>query len=184
MHAPASQLKHSATSEEIKAVAVACGGLRKAARSLGIKEDLVRQRCRRERWMADPVFAEALRNGRTQRGVSPAVTTNVSPAHAIANELAQLNGDSRIRFARGLNQAARHVEVLPGKEVLAQAQEVKAVVGATSTVHGWQNQSPHKVSLRLDVIAAAAEVITLDAEWGESDALAVPAVTRQNGAVV
>lgn len=159
------------TSREIKAVVVVCGGLREAARRLNISEDMVRQRCRRERWKDDPAVARAIEEGRKRRSLSPAVVTTVSPVEAIACEFDTLGKDSRMRLARGLNKGARHVETMPGKEVLENAHEVKAIVSATETVHPWKNSSmAAKIQLRLTgAHQVEASAIVVEADWFDAN---------------
>jgi hypothetical protein len=156
------------TSEEIKAVAVAVGGINEAARRLGLKEGTVRQRCKREGWMADAEFRAAIMTGKksgkapSQRNLPATLPATVSPAQAIMAEMRGLGVNSRINMARGLAGVAEHVAGRDAALNLADASNVKQSVQSLDIVHGWRDQPP-AAKINLHIISAT-PILDLDPE--------------------
>src|SRR4029077_17764162 len=96
----------------VRVLAVAVG-VREAARQMGISQDAVRQRSKREGWMASPKTV-------TQRALAKPVTSvppnALSPAHALANvfsEPTQRPKPGLSKFtAEAAEQAAEHRDKL------------------------------------------------------------------------
>jgi hypothetical protein len=75
-------------------VLAAAVGVREAARQMGISEDAVRQRSKREGWMASPKTLAQRALAKPVTSVSP---NALSPAHALANVFSERKQRSRTR---------------------------------------------------------------------------------------
>jgi hypothetical protein len=163
--------------EAVRVLAVAVG-IREAARRLGISEEATMKRSQREGWLRDPetravnVRLTSQRQSETasQRLAVSATGPQMSPATAMAGELAQLNGKTRLGLARAQAKVAEHVAERSGAENLDDAQKIKAAAQTANLIHGWQDQPP-TVHLRLDVLSGSADAHPIDIEpWAnESD---------------
>jgi hypothetical protein len=157
--------------DAVRALAVAVG-VREAARRLGISEAATRKRCQREGWLKDDTVRQvtaqsvALRNQPTCR--------QVSPAQAIAMELARENAETRAGFSRAMAGVAKYVSNRDPEENLADASNVKAAAQTAGLVHSWADQQPAS-RMRIDVLLQKPEAVTIecesqvvDAEWDDA----------------
>lgn len=126
-------------------------GVREAARRMGINEYAVLKRSQREQWLATPEARIAAANSVRERSYSALSSAVLTPAQAMAQELAGLGQKSRLSIARGLSKAAEHVETMDGQEVLIDAQNIKSTAQSLSLVHGWQNDKGTTVKVALSV---------------------------------
>jgi hypothetical protein len=94
----------------VLAVAV---GVREAARQMGISEDAVRQRSKREGWMASPKTVAQRALAKPVTSVSPVA---LSPAHALANVFSERKDRTKLGLskyaAEAAEQAAEHRDKL------------------------------------------------------------------------
>lgn len=151
--------------EQVRTLAVAVG-LKVAAERLGLPYDAVRQRSSREQWLAS-----VPRNQPLPPTVKQPVTLVTSPAEAMRNELADLNGKSRLSVARGLRKASSHIEQMDGQGIVEDAANVKQTVQSLALVHGWAaHQTITKVAINLTGTAGdlSAPPATIEAEWEDS----------------
>jgi hypothetical protein len=77
----------------VRVLAVAVG-VREAARQMGISQDAVRQRSKREGWMASPKTLPQRALAKPATSVSP---NALSPAYALANVFSERKQRSRMR---------------------------------------------------------------------------------------
>ena len=89
----------------VRVLAVAVG-VREAARQMGISEDAVRQRSKREGWMASPKTVAQRALAKPVTSVSPAL----SPAHALANVLQEHERETKLSLARSARRMAKDAE--------------------------------------------------------------------------
>lgn len=155
-------------------MAIVSGGINAAARALGLKAGSVRQRCRREGWMEDADFKQALSTGRSERQLPATLPAAVSPVQATIAEMKDLGSKSRIKVARGLHKAASHIESMSGPAIVANAGDVKQTVQSMDIVHGWKDQTPgFKIALSVTgqhVIESHehATIEAIEAEWSDA----------------
>ena len=91
----------------------------------------------------------------------------MKPSDALVQEFKELDGDSRINLARGLNKGAKAIGKMNGHEVVERATEVKSVVQSIALTHAWDSTRPvNKVSLSITGNGKAIEG-AIDAEWSE-----------------
>lgn len=143
--------------EAVRVLAIAVG-VREAARRLGINEETAKKRCTREGWLETPearqAHAKAI-EGRSGRTMS--VVPNMSPMHAMQQELQALGGQSKLSLARGVAKAAKTVEDTDGASILAMSGDVKNIAQTADLVHGWRDQ-PKPSAMRLEVLLTKPEV--------------------------
>lgn len=162
--------------EAVRVLAVAVG-VREAARRLGMSQEATMKRSQREGWLRDPETRAAIARLTSQRQSEAAsqrlsvsaTCPQLSPAAAMAGELAQLNGKTRLSHARAQAAVAAHVEGRTGAENLEDAQNVKAAAQTSNLVFGW-NESPAVPRLRLDVLLSkpGSDIIEIEADQTES----------------
>ena len=116
----------------VRVLAVAVG-VREAARQMGISQDAVRQRSKREGWMASPKTA-------TQRALAKPVTSvspnALSPAHALANVFQEHERETKLSLARSARRMAKDAE----QATLRESPYVHKAAQVASITHGWGNQ--------------------------------------------
>lgn len=146
--------------EAVRVLAMAVG-VREAARRLGISEDATRKRCQRERWLGDPETREAHgialggRSGRPMNAIeSP--SRQMSPAAAMAMEIAALSSETKLGFARSTAGVAKYVQSRAPEANLADAGNVKAAAQTAELIHGWRDQ-PKPSAMRLEVLLTKPE---------------------------
>jgi hypothetical protein len=129
------------TAARVLAVAV---GVREAARQMGISQDAVRQRSKREGWMACPktVAQRALAKPCHQRVTSCSVT-----ADALANVLSERKHRTKLGLSKYAAEAAERAGESDGD--LALSRNVRDVAAVHSTL--WPD-SPHPEILNLAVL--------------------------------
>ncbi len=146
--------------DAVRALAVAVG-VREAARRLGISEAATRKRCQREGWLKDDTVRQATAQSVAMR--SQPVCRQVSPAQAIAMELASQNMETRVGFSRAMAGVAKYVSNRDPEENLADAGNVKAAAQTAGLVHAWADQQPAS-RIRLEVLLSKPEPTTIDVE--------------------
>ena len=87
----------------VRVLAVAVG-VREAARQMGISEDAVRQRSKREGWMASPKTVAQRALAKPVTSVSP---DGLSPADALANVLREHERETKLSLARSARRMAK-----------------------------------------------------------------------------
>src|ERR1044072_4680128 len=116
----------------VRVLAVAVG-VREAARQMGISQDAVRQRSKREGWLASPKTV-------TQRALAKPVTSvspnALSPADALANVLQEHERETKLSLARSARRMAKDAE----QATLRESPYVHKAAQAASIPHGWGNQ--------------------------------------------
>ena len=116
----------------VRVLAVAVG-VREAARQMGISQDAVRQRSKREGWMASPKTV-------TQRALAKPVTSvspvALSPAHALANVLQEHERETKLSLARSARRMAKDAE----QATLRESPYVHKAAQVASITHGWGKQ--------------------------------------------
>jgi hypothetical protein len=128
----------------VRVLAVAVG-VREAARQMGISQDAVRQRSKREGWMAclKAVVQRALAKPVTS--VSP---NALSPAHALANVFSERKHRTRLGLSKYAAEAAEEAAEHPDKLLIAG--KVKDV----ASVHGtlWPEENQREPILNLAIL--------------------------------
>src|SRR4029077_1534074 len=117
----------------VRVLAVAVG-VREAARQMGISQDAVRQRSKREGWMASPKTVTQRALAKPVTSVSPSV---LSPADALANLLQELERETKVSLASSAANMAKQGEKAP----LKAAGNVHKVAQTAAIVHGWNDQA-------------------------------------------
>jgi len=128
----------------VRVLAVAVG-VREAARQMGISQDAVRQRSKREGWMASPKAV-------AQRALAKPVT-NVSPdALSPADALANVFRERRQRCKLGLSQYAAEAaeEAAEHQDKLKISRATKDVADIHRTI--WPEESANNSILNLAVL--------------------------------
>jgi hypothetical protein len=128
----------------VRVLAVAVG-VREAARQMGISQDAVRQRSKREGWMASPETV-------AQRALAKAVTNvspnALSPAAALANVLNERKERTKLGLSKFTAEAAEQAAEHPDK--LGIAGKVKDV----ASVHGtlWPEEERREPIINLAIV--------------------------------
>lgn len=112
----------------VRVLAVAVG-VREAARQMGISQDAVRQRSKREGWMASPKAVAQRALAKPVTSVSPNV---LSPADALANVLNDRKERSKLGLAKYTAEAAEEAALHQDK--LGIARNVRDVAAVRSTL--------------------------------------------------
>jgi hypothetical protein len=112
----------------VRVLAVAVG-VREAARQMGISQDAVRQRSKREGWMASPKAVAQRALAKPVTSVSP---NALSPAHALANVFRERKHRSKLGLSRYAAEAAE--EAAEHQDKLGIAGKVKDVAGVHKTL--------------------------------------------------
>ena len=122
----------------VRVLAVAVG-VREAARQMGISEDAVRQRSKREGWMASPKTVAQRALAKPVTSVSP---TALSPADALANVLQEHERETKLSLARSARRMAKDAE----QATLRESGHVKEVAQTAAIVHRWgENKGPQAI---------------------------------------
>jgi hypothetical protein len=145
-------------------------GVRESARRMGISEEMVKKRCTREGWLADPAAREIARRSVEERS-SVSVSPQLSPSALIHAEMAALGAKSKLGIARGIAKAASVIEEMGGIQVINNAQEIKSVAQTGDLVYGWKDAAP-QVKIRLDVLSGSADAQPIDIEATVTDSWA------------
>ena len=128
----------------VRVLAVAVG-VREAARQMGISQDAVRQRSKREGWMASPKAVAQRALAKPVTRVSPNV---LSPAYALANVLSERKHRTKLGLskyaAEAAEQAAEH------RDKLGIAGKVKDVSSVHRTL--WPEETAREQILQVDFL--------------------------------
>ena len=120
-------------------------GVREAARQMGISEDAVRQRSKREGWMACPKTVAQRALAKPVTGVSP---NALSPAQALANVFSERKHRTKLGLskyaAEAAEQAAEH------RDKLGIAGKVKDVADVHKTL--WPEENQREPILNLAIL--------------------------------
>lgn len=116
----------------VRVLAVAVG-VREAARQMGISQDAVRQRSKREGWMASPKAVAQRELAKPVTSLSP---NALSPADALANVLQEHERETKLSLARSARRMAKDAE----QATLRKSPYVHKAAQVASITHGWGNQ--------------------------------------------
>ena len=128
----------------VRVLAVAVG-VREAARQMGISQDAVRQRSKREGRMASPKTVTRRALAKPLTSVSPNV---LSPAHALANVFSERKHRTKLGLSTYTAEAAGQAAV--HRDKLGIAGKVKDVADVHKTL--WPNQPETNQILNLGVL--------------------------------
>ena len=132
----------------VLAVAV---GVREAARQMGISEDAVRQRSKRERWMTSV-------KATTQRALAKPVTTVspdvLSPADALANVFSERRDRTKLGLSKYVAEAAERAGESDGDLTLSR--NVRDVAAVHSTL--WPEDHNERGILNLDILTGKVQI--------------------------
>ena len=133
---------------QVLAVAV---GVREAARQMGISEDAVRQRSKREGWMTSV-------KATTQRALAKPVTTVspdvLSPADALANVFSERRDRTKLGLSKYAAEAAERAGESDGN--LALSRNVRDVAAVHSTL--WPEDHNERGILNLDILTGKVQI--------------------------
>ncbi len=126
----------------VLAVAV---GVREAARQMGISQDAVRQRSKREGWMASPKTVAQRALAKPVTGMSPSA---LSPADALANVFSERKHRTKLGLSKFTAEAAEQAAL--HRDKLGIAGNVKDVASVHRTL--WQEENQREPILNLAVL--------------------------------
>jgi hypothetical protein len=129
----------------VRVLAVAVG-VREAARQMGISEDAVRQRSKREGWMAS---AKAVAQRALAKPVTSVSPNALSPADALANVFGERKRRTKLGLSKYAAEAAERAADSDGD--LALSRNVRDVVVIGSTL--WPEDQYERRILNLNVLA-------------------------------
>src|SRR5262249_47093504 len=128
----------------VRVLAVAVG-VREAARQMGISQDAVRQRSKREGWMASPKAVVQRALAKPVTSVSPVA---LSPAHALANVFSERKHRSKLGLSKFVAEAAERAGESDGN--LALSRKVRDVAAVHSTL--WPEENQREPILNLAIL--------------------------------
>jgi len=134
----------------VRVLAVAVG-VREAARQMGISQDAVRQRSKRERWMASPKAVAQRALARPVTSVSPSV---LSPAHALANVLSERKHRTKLGLSKYAAEAAERAGKSDGD--LHLSRNVRDVAAVHSTL--WPEDPNERGILQIGILTGEIKV--------------------------
>jgi hypothetical protein len=129
----------------VRVLAVAVG-VREAARQMGISQDAVRQRSKREGWMAS---AKAVAQRALAKPVTSVSPSALSPADALVNVLSERKHRTKLGLSKYAAEAAERAADSDGD--LALSRNVRDVVVIGSTL--WPEDQYERGILNLNVLA-------------------------------
>ena len=132
----------------VLAVAVA---VREAARQMGISQDAVRQRSKREGWMASPKTVAQRTLAKPVTSVSP---TALSPADALANVFSERKHRTKLGLSQYVSQAAERAAESDGD--LSLSRNVRDVAAVGSSL--WPEEKSGNTILQLGVLIGTTPV--------------------------
>jgi hypothetical protein len=141
----------------VRVLAVAVG-VREAARQMQISEDAVRQRSKREGWMAS---ANAAAQRALAKPVTSASPSALSPADALANVLSERKDRTKLGLSKYAAEAAEQAAL--HRDKLGIAGKLKDVAGVHKTL--WPDESETNQILNIGILTGAIPVY--DTETGE-----------------
>ena len=133
----------------VRVLAVAVG-VREAARQMGISEDAVRQRSKREGWMASPKTVAQRALAKPVTSVSPDA---LSPADALANVLQEYERETKLSLARSARRMAKDAE----QATLREAPYVHKAAQVASITHSWGEKEKNPNAILNVAILTGAE---------------------------
>jgi hypothetical protein len=143
----------------VRVLAVAVG-VREAARQMGISEDAVRQRSKREGWMASPKAVAQRALAKPVTSVSPSA---LSPADALAHVFSERKHRTKLGLSKYAAEAAERAGESDGN--LALSRNVRDVAAVHSTL--WPEDHNERGILNLAVLTG--QVNVWNAETGIID---------------
>jgi len=128
---------------------------------MGINQDAVRQRSKREGWMASPKTVAQRALAKPVTSVSP---NALSPADALANVLQEHERETKLSLARSDRRMAKDAE----QATLRESPYVHRAAQVASITHGWGNQDQNtQPILNLGVLIGTTPPIRIESEKGE-----------------
>jgi hypothetical protein len=137
-------------------------GVREAARQMGISEDAVRQRSKREGWMASPKTVSQRALAKPVTSVSPVA---LSPADALANVFSERKHRTKLGLSKFTAEAAEQAAV--HRDKLGIAGRVKDVAAVHKTLWPEENQREPILNLAILTGQIRPEPIKPDEDRGE-----------------
>ena len=128
----------------VRVLAVAVG-VREAARQMGISQDAVRQRSKREGWMASPKAVAQRALAKPVTSVSPNV---LSPAYALANVLSERKHRTKLGLSKYAAEAAERAGESDGD--LRLSRNVRDVTAVHSTL--WPEEPQNNQIINLAIV--------------------------------
>jgi hypothetical protein len=133
---------------QVLAVAV---GVREAARQMGISEDAVRQRSKREGWMTSVKATTQRALAKPVTSVSPDV---LSPADALANVFSERRDRTKLGLSKYAAEAAERAGESDGNLTLSR--NVRDVAAVHSTL--WPEDHNERGILNLDILTGKVQI--------------------------
>ncbi len=136
--------------EAVKTLATAIG-VREAARQTGIPENTVMAWSARYKWFAPTKLPPTITH---PNGASIASKT---PSVALADTLKAESHETKLNLSKGILRASRAIAEADPKELLEKADKVKAMAGAGSVVHSWEEKQQN-VGLNLSILSVSGDM--------------------------
>jgi hypothetical protein len=137
----------------VRVLAVAVG-VREAARQMGISEDAVRQRSKREGWMACP---KALAQRALAKPVTSVSPDALSPADALVNVFRERKRRTKLGLSKYAAEAAERAGESDGD--LALSRNVRDVAAVHSTL--WPEDHNERGILNVNVLAGGRAAVQI-----------------------
>ncbi len=136
--------------EAVKTLATAIG-VREAARQTGIPESTVQSWSARYQWFTPPKLPPTISNPRN------ATIATKKPSDALADTLRDESRQTKLNLSRGILRASRAIAEADPRELLEKADKVKAMAGAGSVVHSWEEKQTN-VGLNLSILSVSGDM--------------------------
>ena len=149
----------------VRVLAVAVG-VREAARQMGIGEDSVRQRSKREGWMASPKTV-------AQRALVPVTSVSpnaLSPADALANVFSEQKQGAKLGLSKYASEAAE--QPAEQRDKLGIAGKVKDVADVHKTL--WRAENQYQPILNLAVLTGQERSERIKPDKSSEDRIEAP----------
>lgn len=138
--------------ESVKTLCVAIG-VRAAARKLNLPEDTVRQWSCRGKWFSHHSPPPPKPQPPTVlQPKTDAVTNVTTPSETLKNALEADSRASKIGLSAATRRAADAFAKKKGSSVIKQAQQLRHVVAAAATLHGWTESKETGLTVNLGVV--------------------------------
>ena len=144
----------------VRVLAVAVG-VREAARQMGISQDAVRQRSKREGWMASPKAVAQRALAKPVTSVSPNV---LSPAHALANVLSERKHRTKLALTKYVVEASERAGESDGD--LRLSRNVRDVTAVHSTL--WPEDHNERGILNIAIVTGQRKIRRVSEVQAES----------------
>jgi hypothetical protein len=79
-------------------------------------------------------------------------TNAISPADALANQLADDSSKTRIGLSKAAKSAAEEFQGMPGHAVIKQAKQLRDITATASTLHGWEERKEGGLNLNVGIV--------------------------------